>query len=195
MYNLSVADVDGYMSDAAASVVEEEVAGLQGIQGYRCAASGLGCRVMRETNSEVSHDCHGEAGAVRAAGKACAAVYIRISDELAGVICDCLSCRGNRRSRSGFFVSLCLGGTGSLAGGGSLNGAAVAVETCCSIVCGVLSMYICLISCLSRCCPEQGPLVQRSRRRVFIPEGRVQSPQGSPFAICCTDSAFGRDEI
>ena len=69
MYDLAAADVDGNVSDSATAIVEEQIAGLKGIQGNRGAASGLSCRVVRKADAEVCHDCHGEAGTVSAAAQ------------------------------------------------------------------------------------------------------------------------------
>ena len=41
MYDLTVAHVDGYVSDAAASLIEEKVACLNASEINRCTAAGL----------------------------------------------------------------------------------------------------------------------------------------------------------
>ena len=60
MAHLAVADVDRNMSDSAAVVVEEQVAGLDIRQGDLRAASGLRRRIMRKSDTEVAEDRHGE---------------------------------------------------------------------------------------------------------------------------------------
>ena len=84
MYDLAVADINGYMA-----VIADQVAGARlGKRGDRNAAGTLGRVVMRQGHAEVGVNSLGEAGAVTAVGQALAAPYIGIADELHGISDD-----------------------------------------------------------------------------------------------------------
>ena len=53
MYDLSVTDVHGYMTDSAAALIEQKVAGLDGIQAYRSTYGRLCCCSTRKADAEV----------------------------------------------------------------------------------------------------------------------------------------------
>ena len=109
MYYLAAANVECYMSNSAAVVVEQQVAGLQVAQGYGSSASALCCCIVRKADSEVCEDCHGESGAVSAACQAGTTVYVRVADKLCCVSCDLSTAAvavGNSRC-SLFFLIVC----------------------------------------------------------------------------------------
>lgn len=78
MYDLSVTDVHGYMTDSAAALIEQKVAGLDGIQAYRSTYGRLCCCGTRKADAEVCHYGKYKTGTVCSVGQAGAAVYIRI---------------------------------------------------------------------------------------------------------------------
>ena len=91
MYDLSVTDVHGYMTDSAASLIEQKVAGLDGIQAYRSTYGRLCCCSTRKADAEVCHYGKYKTGTVCSVGQAGAAVNIGITHELYRVGSDLLT--------------------------------------------------------------------------------------------------------
>ena len=55
MYHLTITDVHGHMTDSAASLIEEKVTGLDGIQTYRSTYRRLRCCGTGKAYAEVCH--------------------------------------------------------------------------------------------------------------------------------------------
>ena len=94
MYDLSVTDVHGYMTDSAAALIEQKVAGLDGIQAYRSTYGRLCCCGTRKADAEVCHYGKYKTGTVCSVGQAGAAVYIRINYKLKCVAYNTLTNAG-----------------------------------------------------------------------------------------------------
>ena len=82
MYDLSVTDVHGYMTDSAAALIEQKVARLDRIQAYRSTYGRLCCCGTRKADAEVCHYGKYKTGTVCSVGQAGATVYIRITYKL-----------------------------------------------------------------------------------------------------------------
>ena len=91
MYYLSVAHVDGYMSDSAAAAVEEQITCLNASQINGGAAAGLSCRGTRNADAEVGKYGLGKSGTVCTVGQAGAAPYIGITHKLCREVYDLLT--------------------------------------------------------------------------------------------------------
>ena len=91
MDDLSAADVEGYMVDASAGGIKEEVAGLKAVKAHGSSAGGLGSRRSGKADAEVGKDRLNKTGAVGAVGQAGAAVNIGITHELYRVGSDLLT--------------------------------------------------------------------------------------------------------
>ena len=53
MYDLSTADVKGYMVDSSAMAVEHKVTCLQAVKGHRYTAASLRCRRSGKSNTKI----------------------------------------------------------------------------------------------------------------------------------------------
>ena len=91
MDDLSATDVEGYMVNASAGGIKEEVAGLKAVKAHGSAAGGLGGRRSGKADAEVGKDRLNKTGAVGAVGQAGAAVNIGITHELYRVGSDLLT--------------------------------------------------------------------------------------------------------
>ena len=91
MYDLTAADINSHVADAAAITVEDQIAGLQAVCTDRSTVSGLGSGIMGQGNTEIGKYSHSKAGAVCSVRQAGSSPYIGISYKLAGLICNCLS--------------------------------------------------------------------------------------------------------
>ena len=89
--DLSAADVEGYMVDASAGGIKEQVAGLKAVKAHGSYAGGLGSRRSGKADAKVGKDRLNKTGAVGAVGQAGAAVNIGITHELYRVGRDLLT--------------------------------------------------------------------------------------------------------
>ena len=78
MYDLSVTDVHGYMTDSAAALIEQKVARLDRIQAYRSTYGRLCCCGTRKADAEVCHYGKYKTGTVCSVGQAGATVYLSL---------------------------------------------------------------------------------------------------------------------
>ena len=92
--NLSATNVEGYMVDASAGGIKEEVAGLKAVKTHGSAAGGLGGRRSGKADAKVGKDRLNKTGAIGAVGQAGAAVYIRITYKLKCVAYNTLTNAG-----------------------------------------------------------------------------------------------------
>ena len=91
MDDLSAADVEGYMIDASAGGLKEEVAGLEAVKAHGSAAGGLGGCGSGKSDAEVGENRLNKTGAVSATGQAGAAINIGITHKLYRVGSDLLT--------------------------------------------------------------------------------------------------------
>ena len=91
MDDLSAADVEGYMVNASAGGIKEEVAGLKAVKAHGSSSGGLGSRRSGKADAKVGKDRLNKTGAVGAVGQAGAAVNIGITHELYCVGSDLLT--------------------------------------------------------------------------------------------------------
>ena len=91
MDDLSAADVEGYMVNASAGGIKEEVAGLKTVQAHRSTAGGLGGRGSGKSDAEVGKNRLNETGAVGSFGQAGSAINIGITHKLYRVGSDLLT--------------------------------------------------------------------------------------------------------
>ena len=89
--DLSATDVEGYMVNASAGGIKEEVAGLKAVKTHGSSAGGLGGRRSGKADAKVGKDRLNKTGAVGAVGQAGAAVNIGITHELYRVGSDLLT--------------------------------------------------------------------------------------------------------
>ena len=91
MNDLSATNVEGYMIDASAGGIKEQVAGLKAVKAHGSSAGGLGSRRSGKADAKVGKDRLNKTGAVGAVGQAGAAVNIGITHELYRVGSDLLT--------------------------------------------------------------------------------------------------------
>lgn len=91
MNDLSATNVEGYMVDASAGGIKEEVAGLKAVEIHGSAAGGLGGRRSGKSDAKVDKNRLNKTGAVGSVGQAGAAINIWITHKLYRVGSDLLT--------------------------------------------------------------------------------------------------------
>ena len=86
MYDGVVSNIDSYMTAVAYNIT-----GLDVINAHSVSTAALCTGGMRKRYSECSIYCHNKSGTISTVCQAASTIYVRISDKLACIICNCLS--------------------------------------------------------------------------------------------------------
>ena len=87
MNDLTITDIQCYMTG-----VTDQVSCLCISQSVNCCTLATVCgRGMRKAYTEVRINTHNKSGAVRTIRKTCSTIYIRITDKLTCIACNCLT--------------------------------------------------------------------------------------------------------